>query len=63
MIAVVPTGRAQALRLSGVQLRPFSGPTPTVDVALAYREQSATPVVRRLLSLLDENPPAGSFPE
>jgi DNA-binding transcriptional LysR family regulator len=53
VIAVVPAGRARSLRLPGVRLRRFSGPTPTVDVALAYRPRTASAVVLRLLALLE----------
>ena len=70
VIAVVPAGRAHALRLPGVQLRSFAGTRPSVDVALAYRQAGATPVVARLIALLDDvlrssinTDPAGSFPE
>ena len=51
VIAVVPAGRARSLRLPGVRLRHLSGPTPTVDVALAYRPRTASAVVLRLIEL------------
>lgn len=54
VIAVVPTGRAHALRLPGVVLRPFLGPRPTVDIALAYRAGTVTAVVQRLIGMLDD---------
>lgn len=54
VVAVVPEGRARALRVPRVLLRRFTAPTPTVDIALAYLERSANPAVLRLLALLDE---------
>jgi DNA-binding transcriptional LysR family regulator len=64
VIAVVPEGRARALPLPEVRLRHFTGPRPTVDVALAYRSVTVAPVVLRLLALLDDPPPgpAGQGP-
>lgn len=53
VVAVVPAGRAHALRVPRVRLRPFTAPAPTVDIALAYPEQAAHPAVPRLLALLD----------
>jgi DNA-binding transcriptional LysR family regulator len=53
VIAVVPAGRARSLRLPGVRLRHLTGPTPTVDIGLAYRPRTASPVVLRLIGLLD----------
>jgi DNA-binding transcriptional LysR family regulator len=53
VIAVVPAGRAHALRLPGVQLRRFTGARPTVDIALAFRARTATPVALRLIALLE----------
>jgi DNA-binding transcriptional LysR family regulator len=54
VIAIVPAGRADALRLPGVQLRRFAGVRPTVDVGLAYRAAAVPPVVARLLAMLPE---------
>ena len=62
VIAVVPAGRAHALRLPGVQLRPFTGTRPTVDVALAFRAGVATPVTLRLIGLLETAPGAQTTP-
>jgi DNA-binding transcriptional LysR family regulator len=58
VIAIVPAGRARALRLPGVRLRRLSGPAPTVDVALAYRPRTASAVVRRLVALAEAADPA-----
>jgi DNA-binding transcriptional LysR family regulator len=64
VIAVVPAGRAHALRVPGVTLRAFTGQRPRVDIALAHRAGTPAPVVARLLTLLDEIiHSAGSFPE
>ncbi|MEV1286201.1 LysR substrate-binding domain-containing protein [Micromonospora sp. NPDC049679] len=54
VVAAVPAGRALALRVPGVRLRHFTAPTPTVDIGLAWNGRTVTPVVRRLLALLDE---------
>ncbi len=61
-LAVVPAGRARALRLPGVRLRHFTGPIPTVDLALAYRPSTATAAVLRLIALLDQRPPLDDKP-
>lgn len=53
VIAVVPTGRAHALRLPGVVVRPFTGPRPSVDLALAVRAGPTSAVVLRLVGLLE----------
>jgi DNA-binding transcriptional LysR family regulator len=57
VIAVVPAGRARALRLPGVRLRHFTGPTPTVDIGLAYKPRTAPAVVLRLIAMLNEPDP------
>lgn len=54
VIAVVPTGRAHALPMPGVRLRHFTGPTPTVDLALAYRPGHVPAPALGLLALMDE---------
>ncbi|MFC4150253.1 LysR family transcriptional regulator [Micromonospora mangrovi] len=53
VVAAVPAGRARALKVPGVRLRRFTAPTPTVDVALAWRTDTTDPAVRRLVALLD----------
>jgi DNA-binding transcriptional LysR family regulator len=55
VVAVVPAGRAQALRMPGVRLRHFAGTAPTVDLALAYRRGHVTAAALGLLALIDEN--------
>lgn len=52
VIAVVPCGRARALRLPGVLLRRFTGVPPTVDIGLAWAARSTNPIVDSLLELL-----------
>ncbi|SCG81147.1 LysR family transcriptional regulator [Micromonospora rifamycinica] len=52
VVAAVPAGRARALKVPGVRLRRFTAPVPTVDVALAWRTDTANPAVRRLAALL-----------
>ncbi|MDG6104394.1 LysR family transcriptional regulator [Dactylosporangium aurantiacum] len=52
VVAAVPEGRARALRLPGVVLRRCTGPTPTVDIGLAWAENTTNPVVRGLIGLV-----------
>jgi DNA-binding transcriptional LysR family regulator len=54
VVAVVPAGRARALRVAGVRLRRFAPPRPTADIALAHPVRAVSPMVLRLLALLDE---------
>ncbi|GAA3597530.1 LysR family transcriptional regulator [Kineosporia mesophila] len=54
VIAVLPAGRARALPMPGVRLRRFTGPTPTVDLALAYRSDHLPAPALALLALMDE---------
>ncbi|MFK3979774.1 LysR family transcriptional regulator [Micromonospora sp. NPDC050397] len=69
VLAAVPAGRATALRVPGVRLRHFTAPVPTVDIGLAYHVRTVTPVVLRLLALLDQpstltvDPPAPAQPK
>jgi DNA-binding transcriptional LysR family regulator len=53
VIAAVPAGRARPLKVPGVRLRRFTAPTPTVDIALAYPEDTTNPAVHRLAGLLE----------
>jgi DNA-binding transcriptional LysR family regulator len=54
VVAVVPEGRARALVLPGVVLRHFTGPTPTVELALAYRPDAVPAAGLAMVALLDE---------
>ena len=53
VIAAIPAGRAEALKVPGVRLRHFTDPIPTVDIALAYPTETTNPAVHRLSALLD----------
>jgi DNA-binding transcriptional LysR family regulator len=55
VVAPVPVGRAKALRVARVCLLRFVPPEPMVEIALAYPVRAVSPVVRRLLALLDRS--------
>ncbi|MFF1615102.1 LysR family transcriptional regulator [Amycolatopsis sp. NPDC058278] len=50
-LAAVPEHRARALRRRGVVLRRLDDPPPRIDVGLAWRSGSASPVVRAFVDL------------
>jgi len=52
-VALLPA-YAQNLLPSSVTSRPLKGDTPTVDVVLGYRKSNQSPILRLLLSRLDE---------
>lgn len=62
-IAPVPEGRARALRMPGVRLRRLTAPVPTVDIALAYHRRTATPLLDRLLDVIESMPGPEGGPE
>jgi LysR family hca operon transcriptional activator len=45
---------AQNFLTSSVTSRPLKGDTPTVDVVLGYKKSNQSPVLKLLLSRLDE---------
>jgi LysR family hca operon transcriptional activator len=45
---------AQNFLPSSVTIRPLKGEAPTVDLVLGYKKSSQSPVLRLLLSRLDE---------
>jgi DNA-binding transcriptional LysR family regulator len=53
VIAAVPAGRANSLKMSRVRLLRFAPPVPMVEIGLAYPARAANPMVLRLLALLD----------
>jgi DNA-binding transcriptional LysR family regulator len=63
VVAVVPAGRARDLSLPGVLLRHFTGPKPTVELALAYRPDAVPVAALAMVNLLDEFDPPGSHPD
>ena len=45
---------AQDFLLSSVTSRPLKGDTPTVDLVFGYKKSNPTPILKLLLSKLDE---------
>jgi LysR family transcriptional regulator, hca operon transcriptional activator len=45
---------AQNFRPSSVTSRPLKGDTPTIDLVLGYRKSNQSPILKLLLSRLDE---------
>jgi LysR family hca operon transcriptional activator len=45
---------AKNFLLSSVTSRPLKGATPTIDLVLGYRESNKSPILKLLLSRLDE---------
>ena len=52
-IAVITDSKAGALSVPGVAIRRFAYPAPTVDVALAWRADDRSPVLRRFIQVAE----------
>ncbi len=53
-LALVPQSVSN-LRRPGVEYRALAGPTPLVELGLAWRRDNASPVLRGFLELLRKN--------
>ena len=52
-VALLPT-YAKTFLPNSVRSRPLQGTTPTIDLSVGYRKASASPILKLLLSRLDE---------